>query len=419
MSLLLYNTFLVIYTLALRLAALWNPKAKKWVTGRKGWQQRLKQLAGNDPRPLVWMHCASLGEFEQGRPILETIRSLYPQYRIALSFFSPSGFEIRKNYAGADIVCYLPMDGARNARLFVNSLSPALVIWVRYEFWYHYLHTLYKQKIPVVLIAGRFRKKQPFFAWYGNLHRYMLGCFQHLFVQDQASKDLLAGIGITNLSVAGDTRYDRVSEIANNVEPINAVERFVSRHPTIVCGSTWPEDEEELDHFANSRPDLRFIIAPHEIEEAHLQEIEQLFKHTVRYSVWLSTPETDHNSANVLIIDNIGMLSRLYKYGCLAYVGGGFGDDGLHNILEAAVYGIPVIHGPVYDRFPEAAALISAGGGFAVENALELETLLNQLLTNNEAREKASEAAGRFVADNRGATGKIQAYLAENRLLTS
>ncbi len=423
MSLLLYNLFLLLYRWALGLAAFWNPKARKWVTGRADWQNRLKQQIGTDHRPLVWMHCASLGEFEQGRPVLEWIRGSYPGYRIALSFFSPSGYEVRKNYAGADLVCYLPMDSARNARFFIEQLSPSVVIWVRYEFWYHYLNTLLKKKIPVLLIAGRFRKSQPFFHRFGHLHRHMLSCFDHLFVQDTASLELLKAISITRVTVAGDTRYDRVSAIAEKFIPVDGIAAFVKDHPVIVCGSTWPEDEEELDHFANLRQDLRFIIAPHEIAPAHLAEIEALFKHTIRYSEWISQLENKaykhENTANVLIIDNIGMLSRLYKYGTIAYVGGGFGDDGLHNILEAAVYGMPVLHGPVYDRFPEAAQLIEAGGGFAVENALELEALFNQLLENKEALAQASEAARLFVVRQRGASEKIQAYLEENRLLTN
>lgn len=418
MSLLLYNLFLVLYRWALQLAANWNPKAKKWVTGRKNWEDALIRFRKGDSRPLVWMHCASLGEFEQGRPILEWIRSQYPDHCILLSFFSPSGYEIRKNYAGADYVCYLPMDHVWNARVFVETAAPSLVIWVRYEFWYHYLNTLSAKNIPVVLIAGRFRKSQPFFKGYGRLHRHMLTCFQHLFLQDNHSAALLQKIGIHKTTVAGDTRYDRVSAIAEKFEPIPEIDAFVGDHPVIVCGSTWPEDEEELDHFANTRADIRFIIAPHEIDEEHLRDIEKLFHQTTRFSQWKQT-FTAGTSANVLIIDNIGMLSKLYKYGQLAYVGGGFGDDGLHNILEAAVFGVPVFHGPVFDRFPEAGELIEAGGGFSVSTALELENRFNQLLTDTAARSAASRAAAGFVASRRGASTIIQSYLEENRLLTN
>jgi len=417
-SLLLYNLFIVFYRWALLLAARWNPKAKKWVEGRKEWEQALIRFRQQDQRPLVWMHCASLGEFEQGRPILEWIRANYPNHGILLSFFSPSGYEIRKNYGGADYVCYLPMDSARNARQFIETANPSLVIWVRYEFWYHYLNILSGKNIPVILIAGRFRKSQPFFKSYGRLHRHMLTCFRHLFLQDAASAELLSKVGIHKTTVSGDTRYDRVSAIAEKFEPIPEIERFVENHPVIVCGSTWPEDEEELDHFANTRPDVRFIIAPHEIYEEHLRDMEKLFQHTVRFSVWKQSPDAG-TTANVLIIDNIGMLSRLYKYAKLAYVGGGFGDDGLHNILEAAVFGVPVIHGPVYDRFPEATELIEAGGGFAVSTALELENRFNQLLTDENALATASRAAAGFVASRRGASALIQTYLEEKRLLTS
>jgi 3-deoxy-D-manno-octulosonic-acid transferase len=246
----------------------------------------------------------------------------------------------------------------------------------------------------------------------------MLTCFQHLFLQDAASAELLSKVGIHKTTVAGDTRYDRVSAIAEKFEPIPEIEHFVGNHPVIVCGSTWPEDEEELDHFANTRPDIRFIIAPHEIYEEHLRDMEKLFQHTVRFSIWKQAPDAG-TTANVLIIDNIGMLSRLYKYAKLAYVGGGFGDDGLHNILEAAVYGVPVIHGPVYDRFPEATELIEAGGGFAVSTALDLENRFNHLLTEENALVTASHAAATFVASRRGASAYIQTYLEEKRLLTS
>lgn len=418
MSLLLYNLFLILYKFGLQLAARWNPKASKWVTGRKDWEAPLQDYRKGDTRQLIWMHCASLGEFEQGRPILEWIRNRYPSHAILLTFFSPSGYEIRKNYAGADYVCYLPMDGAKTAKRFIEITSPSLVIWVRYEFWYHYLNTLAKKNIPVVLIAGRFRKAQPFFKGYGRLHRHMLSCFQHLFLQDQPSQELLHKIGINKTTVAGDTRYDRVSAIADKFERIPEVEKFIGNHPVIVCGSTWPEDEEELDHYANTRPQIRFIIAPHEIDESHLKEMEQLFHKTIRFSTWKSLPD-QQTDANVLIIDNIGMLSRLYKYASVAYVGGGFGDDGLHNILEAAVFGAPVFHGPVYDRFPEAFDLIDAGGGFAVSNALELEAGLDRLLADPGELSKASVAARQFVAARKGASNLIQAYLEEKRLLTN
>lgn len=418
MSLLFYNIFLFLYNNALRLAACWNPKAAKWINGRKNWQNALRSALGDNKRPVVWMHCASLGEFEQGRPVLEAIRRQHPDYFVLISFFSPSGYEIRKNYLGADYICYLPMDGRLNARKFVEWANPRVVIWVKYEFWYYYLQALQAKKAGLVLVAGRFRPSQAFFKWYGGLHRSMLKCFTHLFVQDLESARLLQHIGVTGVTVAGDTRYDRVSAIADQWTEIDEIHRFVQNQPTIVCGSTWPEDEEELDHFANTHPEIRFIIAPHEIEEPHLKEIEKLFHRTIRFSVWKQNNQMA-TEANVLIIDNIGLLSRLYKYARIAYVGGGFGDDGLHNILEAAVYGVPVVHGPTFDRFPEAAELIEAGGGFSVDHAIDLENRLSRLLNNPSEWTAAAAAAQQFVAERKGATQTIISYLEVNRLLTN
>lgn len=422
MSLLLYNIFLFVYRLGLGLAALFNPKARLWVQGRTDWQASLQAAVGENKSPLVWMHCASLGEFEQGRPLLEYIRGNYPGYRILVSFFSPSGYEIRKNYAGADIVCYLPMDGAQDAKRFIDLVKPDLVLWIRYEFWYHYLHQLKLRQVPVLLVSGLFRGTEPFFRWYGRLHRYMLGCFTQVFVQNEASRQKLATIGYTSSIVSGDTRYDRVSAIAAQFSPLELVEQFIGNRPVIVAGSTWPEDEEELDHFANTHRDTVFIIAPHEIGEAHLREIEELFRHCIRYSAWekaVSSGIKPAGNPNVLIIDNIGMLSRLYHYATIAYIGGGFGQDGLHNILEAAVYGVPVVHGPVFEKFPEAVDLLAAGGSFDVENALELEETCLELLEMGELYREAATAAGKFVQDRKGATQAITQYIQANRLLTS
>ncbi|KIC95620.1 3-deoxy-D-manno-octulosonic acid transferase [Flavihumibacter solisilvae] len=422
MSLLLYNIFLILYRLGIGIAANFNEKARLWLRGRKDWKDRLTAALGEKKAPVVWMHCASLGEFEQGRPVLEYIRKTKPGYTLVVTFFSPSGYEVRKNYTGADHICYLPLDGYRVAKDFIGIVQPDLVIWVRYEFWYHFLHQLMKKEVPVLLVSGLFRSSQPFFRWYGKLHRHMLSCFRHIFVQDEDSKDLLNSVGFSRVSVSGDTRYDRVSAIAENFQPLPLIEAFVNGSKTVVAGSTWPEDEEELDHFANSEPQVRFIIAPHEIGETHLKEMEKLFNNTVRYGEWekrWKELQATANPPNVLIIDNIGMLSRLYHYATVAYVGGGFGEDGLHNILEAAVYGVPVIHGPVYDRFPEAIAMLDAGASFAVNNALELESTLRRMLEENAAYHEASAAAETFVRTRKGATNTIINYLEENRLLTN
>ncbi len=425
MHLFFYTIFCRLYLLGVNLAARWNPKAKLWVEGRKGLFEKLKAAVGeaHDSR-LIWMHCASLGEFEQGRPVLEALRHQYPDIKILLTFFSPSGYEVRKNYEGADYVFYLPMDSRANARRFINIVQPDLVIWIKYEYWYHYLTTLKKRKIPILLVSGIFRPDQPFFKWYGRLHRRLLKSFTRLFVQTPDSKELLSGIGFSdNVIVNGDTRFDRVATIAEKFSPIPAVETFCGNHRTVVAGSTWPEDEEELDHYANTHPDMRFIIAPHEINEAHLKEIEKLFKHTIRYSVLqkrvAGTVSREQQHTNTLIIDNIGMLSRLYKYATITYIGGGFGDDGVHNVLEAAVYHKPVVFGPVYEKYVEAADLVDEGGAFPIKTALELEKVLDNLLDDEVAYKKACHQAGQYVHAKTGATDAVLQFIQENRLLTN
>jgi 3-deoxy-D-manno-octulosonic-acid transferase len=295
-------------------------------------------------------------------------------------------------------------------------VQPTLVLWVKYEYWYYFLTELKRRNIPTLLISGIFRKDQPFFKWYGRLHRYMLESFTHFFVQTPASVELLKSIGFTNnITVSGDTRFDRVISIAEAFTPIPEIEKFCGSHTVIVAGSTWIEDEEELDHYANTHPEMRFIIAPHEVHEEHIREIEKLFKHSVRYSALQNIkPDT-----NVLIIDNVGMLARLYRYATITYVGGGFGEDGVHNVLEAAVYGKPVIFGPEYEKYVEAIELVEAGGAFSIENALELEKQLNDLLKDRKLYEGSCAAARNYVYAKKGATTDILHYIQENRLLTS
>lgn len=444
MHLFLYTIFCRLYLLGIKLAALWNPKARRWLAGRKDLFSQLESAfkdrkvtaknakpaaagsegAGSQKPPLVWMHCASLGEFEQGRPVLEALKTNYPGIKILLTFFSPSGYEVRKNYEGADHIFYLPMDGRKNAKKFLDIIQPDLVVWIKYEYWYYYLTALKKRRIPALLVSGIFRKDQPFFKWYGRLHQYILESFLHLFVQTQESKDLISSIGFkSNVTVNGDTRFDRVVEIADRFSPIPVIDAFCGHHQTIVAGSTWPEDEEELDHYANTHTDMRFIIAPHEIHESHIKDIEKLFKHAVRYSVYARRPagsvSREPRLENTLIIDNIGMLSKLYKYGTITYIGGGFGDDGVHNVLEAAVYGKPVVFGPVYEKYVEAAELVDCGGAFPVETALELEKVLDNLFLDEQAYKKASQAAGQYVQAKKGATHTVLQYIQENRLLTN
>jgi len=407
----------------MQVIAPWNPKAKQWLAGRKDFFEKLRHSISKTGTPVIWMHCASLGEFEQGRPLLEAVRMNYPNYRILLTFFSPSGYEVKKNYEGADYIFYMPMDSRNNAAKMLEIVNPAIVLWIKYEYWYYHLTAICDRKIPLLLISGIFRPDQPFFKSYGSLHRKMLACFTHFFVQTSDSKNLLNAVGFNQeVTVSGDTRFDRVVQIADNFSSLPIIEEFCGMHPVIVAGSTWPDDEEELDHYANTHPHIKFIIAPHEIYEDHLKEIEKLFHSSIRYSQ-LSNKNQPHiadlQSPNVLIIDNIGMLSRLYKYATITYIGGGFGDDGVHNVLEAAVYAKPVVFGPEYDKYIEAIKLVENGGAFPVENALQLEQTMDRLLNNKCDYDKACKAAGDYVHDNKGATKKIMSYIQANRLLTS
>jgi 3-deoxy-D-manno-octulosonic-acid transferase len=429
LTIVLYNLFLWLYQVSIRIVSPWNKKAAAWLNGRKGIFKTVRK-AGIKGSHRVWMHCASLGEFEQGRPVIESLRKLYPDITVIISFFSPSGYEIRKNYAGADHIFYLPMDSALNAKKWLDLVDPTLVLWIKYDYWYYYLRELRKRKIPALLVSPLFREDQPFFKWYGNIHRLMLDSFHAFFVQNEQSGQLLKSLGITqSVFVGGDTRFDRVIDIAEAFEALPEIDAFCGKHSVIVAGSTWEEDEEELDHFANAHPDIRFIIAPHEIEADHLQDMEGLFRHTIRYSVLekqfrsKATQEIsflqDVQTPNVLIIDNIGMLARLYYYADICYVGGGFGHDGVHNTLEAAVYGKPVITGPVIDKYIEVMELAEAGGVIIIDNALEAESVFNRLLENEEEYEFHGKAAREFVYARRGATEKIIRYIQENRLLTS
>ncbi|GGH58209.1 3-deoxy-D-manno-octulosonic acid transferase [Filimonas zeae] len=400
-----------------RVLALFNTKARKWVDGRTGIFQQLEAAFAGNTQPVIWMHCASLGEFEQGRPVLEQLRAQYPGQRILLTFFSPSGYEIRKNYAGADWVFYLPMDSPTHARRFMQIVQPQLVLFVKYEFWYYYLQAAQQQNIPLLLISGIFRSNQPFFQWYGSFHRRMLSCFTHFFVQNATSVQLLQQAGYNNVSLAGDTRFDRVLQIAQEFTAIDAVDRFCKGHAVIVAGSTWTEDDKELDHFANTHTDIRFVIAPHDIGPDRIKECMSLYRHAVLYSNWIKGDYT--GNANVLIIDNIGMLSRLYHYATICYVGGGFGGDGIHNILEAAVYHKPVVFGPVYDKYFEAVEMLEQGGAISVPDALHLESTLNQLLQQQAFYTATAQKAGDYVRTHAGATNSILQYFQEKRLLTS
>ncbi|MCC8174545.1 MAG: 3-deoxy-D-manno-octulosonic acid transferase [Odoribacter sp.] len=392
------------------MAAPFNKKAALWRDGRKNIRKEIFKIK-KDNRKLVWFHAASLGEFEQGRPVIEALKEKEPECKILLTFFSPSGYEVRKNYQQADYILYLPADTSANARFFIEHIQPDVAVFIKYEFWYNYLYNLYKNQIPVYLISAIFRKEQPFFKSWGKLHRKMLQFFSRIFVQDKESVSLLKSIGINHVELAGDTRFDRVNQIAQEAKIIEKAEHFLQGAPTVVCGSTWQQDEEMLLSYINQyEGEYKFIMAPHEISDSHIRSIiSALSVKVVKYS----ENTADYKDAKVLLIDCIGILSVLYRYGKIAYIGGGFGA-GIHNTLEAAVYGIPVIFGPKYKKFQEAVCLIQEGAGFMVKDKNELYEVLNTLIDNPEIAEVAGKKASEYVKTQLGSTEIIVKYLIDN-----
>ena len=417
MILFFYRLFIRLYPFALKLISPFNKKAGQWLRGRKNIFQKMNDQIKHD-KPIIWFHCSSLGEFEQGRPLIEKLKAEFATHCILLTFFSPSGYEIRKDYKGADYIFYLPMDSRNNAKEFYSIINPKMVVFVKYEFWNYYLQEAKNRNIPLLLISGIFRKDQPFFSWHGGFHRKMLNCFTHFFVQNSDSTNLLASIGFTkNVTIAGDTRFDRVIEIAETEFSFPLIEQFIGQADVVVAGSTWTEDDKELDHYANTRTHIKFIIAPHNIGEDRIKECLHLYNH----SGLLSQLKNGNMpaGANTLIIDNIGMLNKLYKYATVSYVGGGFGRDGVHNILEAAVFGKPVVFGPEFEKFPEAGELIDAGGGFTVNNPLDLEVQIDSLLKKDSQYLLAGNASKKYVYSKTGSTQIILNYIQEKRLLTN
>ncbi len=405
----LYNLVTQIYFLLIGVASLFDHKSRKWVEGRKDYFEKLekgfKTRRAEEYAPLVWVHCASLGEFEQGRPLMEGLKKEVPGLRILLTFFSPSGFEIRKDYKTADYVFYLPSDTKNNARRFLEITRPDLAIFVKYEFWYHFLTGLKKREIPVVLISAIFRKGQPFFQWFGGLHREMLACFSKIFVQNEDSLKRLKSIGNEKAILAGDTRIDRVLEITAQAKNFPVVEGFCEDHQVLIGGSIWKEGAAILSDFINAQkaPDWKYILAPHDISEANIDRMEASLKvRTLRYS---QANKNSAKAAKVLLIDNIGILSSIYRYGKIAYIGGGFGK-GIHNILEPVAWGLPVVFGPNYHKFAEARSLLEAGGAFSVEDAKAFQTIFHRL-ANASNYEEASLQAKTFISKNRGATATV------------
>jgi len=400
---LLYSIGIFFYNLLTGFASGFNSKAK---FRYKGVKSTFEILKSSNLKNVIWVHCASLGEFEQGRPLIEKIKQEYPIYQIALSFFSPSGYEVRKNYEPADMVFYLPADTKKNAEKLISLLNPKFVFFVKYEFWFWYLHELKKQQISTYLISGIFRRNQIFFKVYGGFFRNILKNFTHLFVQNNNSAGLLKQIGIQNVSITGDTRFDRVFEIAQNKKRFNLIEKFISDKFVLIAGSTWKPDEDILFNFVNTQKNkaIKFIIAPHEIKNENIKRISALSNtEIIRYSECNTENVTD---ANIMIIDNIGMLSSLYAYADVAYIGGGFGS-GIHNTLEAAVYGIPVIFGPKYHKFDEAKELIKRKAGFSISDTNEFSELFQKFIQDSDFRMQSGKNAEKYINENIGASEKI------------
>lgn len=407
--LLIYNASIRLYFVAVWIASFFNRKARLWINGRKARSFLRFQQS-------IWFHFASLGEFEQGRPVLEALRERYPDNKIVITFFSPSGYEVRKNTPLADAVYYLPLDTRKNARAFIEAIQPKLAIFTKYEYWYHFFNEANKRNIPVYVVSAIFRPGQVYFKWYGGFLRKILSKAEHFFVQDERSRQLLAQASFNNVTVSGDTRFDRVWANAGNPKSIPGLAEFKNSHKAFIAGSTWPEDEKLIAALISAHPDLKFIIAPHEINEEKIEKLLSLLPYgkAIRYSRLTVHPDgyesSPHIDSRVLIIDNVGMLSSLYQYGDIAYIGGGFGV-GIHNTLEAAAYGLPVIFGPNYNRFKEACDLLAIDAGFTIANEDELKKITGKLLDDEVFFSTASRNAWSYVKKNVGATEIIMKYL--------
>ena len=408
----LYSFLTHITYFFLKVSQLFSKKMKLFIQGRK---QVFYQLHENlDPSDAtIWMHCASLGEYEQGVPILNALREQFKKYKIVVTFFSPSGYEVKKNSPLADIVTYLPFDTPQNARLFINQVKPSIALFIKYEVWPNYMCELHKHQITTFLISGMFRSNQIYFKWYGGIMRSTLQKFDHFFLQDSNSQKLLETLQLKNTSVSGDTRFDRVSHQIEQDNSLEFMDRFIGDSICIVCGSTWPEDEEVLVPFINaSKTGVKFVIAPHKIE---IQKIENLRKKLTKKSALFSEKENlQLREFDVLIIDTIGLLTKIYSYAHIAYVGGAMGKTGLHNILEPATFGVPIVIGHHFDKFPEARRLQHLAGLFSIQTAEECSAILEKLVSNKSFREKSGMIAGHFVNSNTGATRSIIDHLSTN-----
>lgn len=422
----LYNIGILFYQFLVGIAANFNPKAKLFHNGRKGLLSRIRQEVTHES-PIIWFHCSSVGEFEQARPLIEWYKAEREAYKILLTFFSPSGYELRKNYELADWIYYMPVDTAKNARLFVETVKPCKAVFIKYEFWYNYLQELHAHQIQVYIVAAIFRPSQLFFKWYGRFFRQMLGCYTRLFVQDEQSRQLLASVGIReNVMICGDTRFDRVAQITCNSKEFPLIKRFAQGHFTLVAGSTWEPDERLIASVIENFSHVKLIIAPHEIRKERIDQLEKLFgcRKVLRFSAFDKKYPTDKYSpaevltlledalenSNVLIIDCLGILSSIYRYGQMAYIGGGFGV-GIHNILEAATYSIPVVFGPNYQKFKEARDLVALRGATALQEKVHLYDLLEKCVNNEKVCAEKGLICGDYVKKNLGATAKVLANM--------
>lgn len=409
----LYNIAIKIASLLLPFLSGFVPKIKLFVDGRRVVFAILSQkIKATDQT--IWFHAASLGEYEQGLPVMEKIKEKFPSHKIILSFFSPSGYEVRKNNAVADLTVYLPLDTSSNAQQFIELVHPSMVFFIKYEFWPNYLNELKKQQIPCYLVSGIFRENQMFFKWYGTFYREALDAFTYFFVQNEKSKNLLLQIGKTNVAISGDTRFDRVASILDKDNSLDFIAAFKNNTLTLVVGSSWPKDEIFITNYINqNRQKLKFIIAPHNIKKEQIAELKNnISKKTVLYSEYLANPNIELNTYDVFIIDSIGILTKIYSYADIAYVGGGFGNPGIHNILEPATFGIPIIVGPNYSHFAEAIALINLGGCIPINNREQLKNTINDLIIDEVNRSERGHICNTFVAMNKGATQVILKGLA-------
>lgn len=404
----LYNLVIKITSSLLHIVAVFSPKIELFVNGRKDVFLKLSQkIKATDQT--IWFHAASLGEYEQGLPIIEKMKEQHPNHKIVVSFFSPSGYEVRKNNTVADVTVYLPLDSRSNAQQFIRMVHPEMAFFIKYEFWPNYLNELQKQQIPTYLVSGIFREKQMFFKWYGGFYRKALDAFTYFFVQNEKSKKLLLQLRKTNVAISGDTRFDRVATIVEKDNTLDFISKFKNNTLTLVAGSSWPKDEILLtDYINNTEQKIKFIIAPHNIKQEQITALKNsISKKTVLYSELLVNPNIDLATYDVFIIDTIGILTKIYSYADIAYVGGGFGNPGIHNILEPATFGIPIIIGPNYSHFAEATALINLQGCTSIANQEQLKNCITDLILNEAYRSEKGHICSTFVTMNKGATNII------------